>query len=454
MSDDLSLMTATELAQLYRKKKVSPVETCQSIFKKIRELNPEINAFQYLNEESALENARASEKRWQQNASLGLVDGIPVTVKDNIHTKGWPSLSGSKLTNPKQAWDEDAPAVARLREQGAVFLGKTTMPEFAWKVTTDSPLFGITRNPWNTAYTPGGSSGGAAASTACGMGTLALASDGGGSIRVPASHCHLVGLKATHGRISDYPPSRFGTNSNIGPIAKTVADVALMMNVISQRDSSDWYSLPDEDTNYLDELQKDIKNIKIAYSPDLGLSSLFSVDPQILQLTKAALNKFIKLGACVEEVTWKNDLFIDGEDAYAVMRFAMLTSLVAPYTPEQRLQMDPALVKAVDAHAPVTVAQYLEAEQKRRLFGSQLNQFLSRYDLLITPTIHCLPGLVEAPAPEPYLTMAFNASRHPAISIPCGLSREGLPVGLQLISGHYRDTFLLRAAYAYEQLIK
>jgi aspartyl-tRNA(Asn)/glutamyl-tRNA(Gln) amidotransferase subunit A len=452
MSDDLSMMTATALNALYSKKKVSPVEVCQSIFKKIKQVNTEINAFQYLDEESALETAKASENRWQKEVPWGIADGIPVTIKDNILTQGWPSLSGSKLVEPNQDWDEDAPAVARFREQGAVLLGKTTMPEFAWKVTTDSPLFGITRNPWNTAHTPGGSSGGAAAAVASGMGTLALASDGGGSIRVPASHCNLVGLKATHGRIADYPPSRFGTNSNIGPIAKTVADIALMMNVISQGDSRDWYNLPENNINYLAEIKGNIKNIRVAYSYDLGLSAFFTLDQQVLQLFQASVEKFQILGAKVEEVKWENNFFKEGEEAYGILRFAMLNSLISNFTSAQQSLMDPALLKAAHAQPPITLANYLAAEQGRRLFGSQLNQFFSKYDFLITPTIHCLPGVVENPAPEPYLTMCFNASRHPAISVPCGFSKTGLPVGLQIISGHYKDAFLLKVAHAFEQL--
>jgi aspartyl-tRNA(Asn)/glutamyl-tRNA(Gln) amidotransferase subunit A len=224
MVDELYMLPALDLVALYRARKVSPVEVCEAVFSHIGQINPILNAFQFLDEPFVRAAAVQSEERWRHGEPQGLLDGVPVTVKDNLLTAGWPSLSGSRTINPKQQWSEDAPGVARLREHGAILIGKTTMPEFAWKVMTDSPLFGITRNPFNIDRTPGGSSGGAASATASGMGTLALATDGGGSIRVPASRCGLVGLKPTHGRVSDYPPSRFGTNSHVGPITRSARD--------------------------------------------------------------------------------------------------------------------------------------------------------------------------------------------------------------------------------------
>ncbi|HHF7374047.1 amidase [Legionella bozemanae] len=453
MNKDLCFISAVELNTLYRDKKTSPVEVCQATLQKIQDINGEINAFQHIDGETAMEMARLSEMRWYRKKELGFIDGIPLTIKDNILTKGYPSLCGSKTVNPNQQWNIDAPAVARLREQGAVFLGKTTMPEFAWKVTTESPLFGITRNPWNQSYTPGGSSGGAAAAVASGMGTLALASDGGGSIRVPASHCNLVGFKPTHGRVPDYPPSPFGTNSNIGPIARTVADIALMMNVITQYDSRDWYSLPPEHVDYLRKIKGNVRKIKVAYSPDLGLSSVYSpITPEVAEVTKKGVAQLNLIGVAVEEIDLGNNFFEKGAKAYETIRFAMLTSLVSKLTPQQQSVMDSELLKTSKENS-ISLNKYLEAEQERRLFGSKLNQFFAKYDLLITPTIHCLPGLVEQLAPEPFLTMCFNFSRHPAISIPCGFSKNGLPIGLQMISGHYRDAFLLKVAYAFEQTL-
>jgi aspartyl-tRNA(Asn)/glutamyl-tRNA(Gln) amidotransferase subunit A len=298
MVNELYMLPAVDLVALYRARKVSPVEVCEAVFSRIEHINPVLNAFQFLDEPFVRAAAIQSEDRWRRGEPQGLLDGVPVSVKDNLLTAGWPTLSGSRTINPNQPWTEDAPGVARLREHGAILIGKTTMPEFAWKVMTDSPLFGITRNPFNVDRTPGGSSGGAASATASGMGTLALATDGGGSIRVPASRCGLVGLKPTHGRVSDYPPSRFGTNSHVGPITRSARDAALMMDVIAQRDARDWYALPNATASFMLDINNGIEGCRIAYSPDLGSGCV--VHPDIATLTRRAAQRCADLGAKVD----------------------------------------------------------------------------------------------------------------------------------------------------------
>lgn len=436
-----------DLVEGFREKRFSPVDVCRATFAHIAAVNPTLNAFQHLDEEGAMAQARQSEARWLRGAPLGPVDGVPTTIKDNILAIGWPTLSGSRTVNPDQDWAEDGPGTARLREGGAVLVGKTTMPEFAWKVMTDSPLFGITRNPWDTDVTPGGSSGGAAAATAAGMGVLALATDGGGSIRVPASRCGLVGLKPTHGRVPDYPPSRFGTNSNVGPITRSVRDCALMMNIISRPDVRDWYGLPPHEGDYLTELSGGVKGLRMAYSPNLG--SGVEIDAEVEAATRQAADTFRSLGAVVEEIDFDPALYALGSGAYFVMRCVMQATLMRQIPTQRQALMDPALVTASKAHA-FGVFAYSEAEQQRRVFGSRLNQMLTTYDVLICPTMQSLPERVEMETPNPHLTAVFNASRHPAISIPCGLSKAGLPIGLQLVAGHYRDGLLMQAAAALE----
>jgi aspartyl-tRNA(Asn)/glutamyl-tRNA(Gln) amidotransferase subunit A len=448
---ELYMLPALGLVALYRARKVSPVEVCEAVFSRIGQINPILNAFQFLDEPFVRAAAAQSEERWRRGEPQGLLDGVPVSVKDNLLTTGWPSLSGSRTINPTQQWLEDAPGVARLREHGAILIGKTTMPEFAWKVMTDSPLFGITRNPFNVDRTPGGSSGGAASATASGMGTLALATDGGGSIRVPASRCGLVGLKPTHGRVSDYPPSRFGTNSHVGPIARSVRDAALLMDVIAQRDTRDWYALPNATESFMVDINKGIEGCRIAYSPDLG--SGCAVHPDIATLTRRAAQRCADLGAEVELIDFDKSLFEQGERSYSVHRCAMQADLMRRLPSEKYKLMDPALVAAATENGDIDLQTYLEAEQQRRLFGSRINQFFDKYDLLISPTIHTLAEPVESATPEPRLTMLFNASRNPAISIPCGVDKDGLPVGLQIIGPLYKDRRVLRAAAALEDTL-
>ncbi len=244
MSRELALMPATELLANYRAKKLSPVEATRAALARIAALNGRFNAFCRVDEEGALAAARASERRWQRGEARGLVDGITTSVKDIVLAKGWPTLRGSKAISPDQAWDEDAPAVARLREQGAVLLGRTTTPEFGWKGVTDSPLTGITRNPWNDRTTPGGSSGGAAVAAATGMGALHVGTDGGGSIRIPAGFTGIFGFKQSFGRVPAHPLSPFGTLAHIGPLTRTVADGALMLNVLTLPDERVTFGKP------------------------------------------------------------------------------------------------------------------------------------------------------------------------------------------------------------------
>ncbi|HYI86866.1 MAG TPA: amidase family protein, partial [Burkholderiales bacterium] len=261
--------TASELVEGFRKKTLSPVEVTRSVLARVEQLNSKLNAF-CLVSETALEDAKASEARWTAGQPRGLLDGVPVSIKDIILTQGWPTLRGSKTIDPSGPWNDDAPATARLREHGAVLLGKTTTPEFGWKGVTDSPLTGITRNPWNTAKTPGGSSGGAAAAVAAGMGPLAVGTDGGGSIRIPCSFTGLFGIKPSFGRVPAWPLSPFGTVAHVGPMTRSVADAALMLNVLAQPDARDWHALPYDARDWRMGLDRGVADLRIAYSPDLG----------------------------------------------------------------------------------------------------------------------------------------------------------------------------------------
>src|SRR5207249_10658223 len=243
----------------------------------IERLNPALNAFCLVDAEAAIASATESEGSWIKGAPIGLLDGVPVSIKDVILARGWPTLRGSKTIDPKGPWDDDAPAVARLREAGAVLLGKTTTPEFGWKGVTDSPLTGITRNPWNPRKTPGGSSGGAAAAVASGMGPLAVGTDGGGSIRIPCSFTGLFGIKPSFGRVPAWPLSPFGTVAHVGPMTRSVTDAALMLNLLALPDARDWHALPYDARDYRTGLDGGVADLRIAFSPDLGYAK---VDPE------------------------------------------------------------------------------------------------------------------------------------------------------------------------------
>src|SRR6266550_2548684 len=262
-------------------------------------LQPRLNAFCLLNRDGALAAARASEQRWRTGAPLSAIDGVPVTIKDIVLMHGFPTLRGSKLIDPDQDWSEDSPAVARLREAGAVILGKTTTPEFGWKAIGDSPLTGITRNPWNLERTPGGSSAGAAAACAAGIAPLHVGSDGAGSIRIPAAFTGIFGIKATFGRVPAYPSSPMGLLSNVGPMTRSVRDAAAMLNVLARPDDRDPYALNPEEHDYLAGIDDGIQGLRIAYSPDLGYAK---VDPEIAAECAHAALHFADLGATVDGI--------------------------------------------------------------------------------------------------------------------------------------------------------
>ncbi|MEO8165615.1 MAG: amidase [Betaproteobacteria bacterium] len=454
MSDDILGVTAGELTRLYRSKKLSPVETTRAALERIARLNPIYNAFVMVDEARAMKDARASEARWQRGAPAGLVDGIPATVKDLIVTEGWPTLRGSRTTEPDQPWTEDGPPVARMKEQGAVFLGKTTTPEFGWKGVTDSPLTGITRNPWNTDLTPGGSSGGAAVAAALGMGTLHIATDGGGSIRIPAGFCGLFGFKPTFGIVPVHPHSPAGTLWHQGPIARTVADAALMLSVIARADARDWYQAPALNIDYREGLDEGIRGLRIAYSRTLGYAR---VDPVVADTVERGARAFESLGASVEEV----NLGLD--DPIAIMQplWAVALALaIEPMAEQKRALLDPPLRALAESGFGLDALAYRKLERAREAFARRMCALHQTYDLLLTPQLAVTAFEVGHEVPpgsgrtrwwewSPF-TYPFNLSQQPAAAVPCGFTPDGLPVALQLVGNKFADALVLRAARAYE----
>ncbi|WP_430397239.1 amidase [Ferrovibrio sp.] len=449
---DLAWATAAELVAAYRAKLLSPVEATAMVLRRAEGLNPELNAFCLLDAKAANDAARASEARWQRGEPLGPLDGVPVSIKDIILTKGWPTLRGSKAINPDQPWNEDGPLVARLREQGSVIFGKTTTSEFAAKATTNTALCGVTRNPWDLARTPGGSSGGAAASVAAGISAMAVGTDAGGSIRMPANFCGIYGFKPGGGRVPMYPPTPYATLAGFGPMTRTVMDAALMFSVISRPDSRDWEALPYDPVQYQDNLAADPKNWRIAWSPTLCGAR---VDPEVAALTERAAKVFESLGAKVELV---EKVFDDQRDLMHKLTRGLTDYAFHKFTPAQLSVMDRDLVKRIEESRGTTAIEHFDAEMQRAQLARQMNEFHQRYDLLLTP-VTCVPAFDAAgDAPEGYgarewypFTPPFNLTRQPAASLPCGFTAKGLPVGLHLVGPRHRDLLVLQASWAFEQ---
>jgi aspartyl-tRNA(Asn)/glutamyl-tRNA(Gln) amidotransferase subunit A len=455
MPSDLLTHSAVDLLQSYRARRLSPVEVTRAVLQQIDALNPVLNAFCFVAPD-ALATAEQSEARWMSGEPKGPLDGVPVSIKDILLTRGWPTLRGSKTVDPAGPWKDDAPAVARLRESGAVLLGKTTTPEFGWKGVTDSPLTGITRNPWNPAKTPGGSSGGGAAAVAAGMGPLTLGTDGGGSIRIPCAFTGLFGLKPSFGRVPAWPPTPFGTVAHIGPMTRSVHDAALLLNVVSQPDARDWLALPADARDYLEGLDGGVRGWRIAYSADLGYAA---VDPEVAALVKQAAMRFIDLGAQVEEV---NPGFDGAEEIFRRHWYSGAAYLLRNFTPQQKELMDPGLVEVAEQGAQIGMLELLDAVQKRGALGAQMNAFHQTYDLLLTPSLPLaafdagreVAGVMKEKRWTEWTPFSypFNLTQQPAASIPCGLTSGGLPVGLHIVGPRYEDARVLRAARAFESV--
>jgi aspartyl-tRNA(Asn)/glutamyl-tRNA(Gln) amidotransferase subunit A len=454
MKPDLCALSATELLAAYRAKTLSPVDATRALLERIAKLNPVLNCFSLVDDKGALAAARASEARWNKGAPQGLLDGVPVSIKDLLLTKGWPTLRGSKTVDPKGPWNDDAPSVARLREHNGVFLGKTTTPEFGWKGVTDNPLTGITRNPWDPKKTPGGSSGGGAAAVAAGMGPLTVGTDGGGSIRIPCAFTGLFGLKPSFGRVPAWPLSPFGTVAHVGPMTRSVADAALMLNVLSLPDTRDWHALPYDGRDYRVGLEDGVRGLRIAYSPALGYAK---VDPEIAKLVEKAAQAFADLGAHVEQA---NPGFADAQPLFNLHWFPGAAYLVGTIAQAKRKLMDPGLLEVARDGEKFSVREIQKAALERGALGVHMAQFHQKYDLLLTPALPLaafeagreMADIMKQRRWTDWTPFSypFNLTQQPACSVPCGLTKAGLPAGLQIVGPKHADALVLRAARAYE----
>jgi aspartyl-tRNA(Asn)/glutamyl-tRNA(Gln) amidotransferase subunit A len=455
MVNDLNWKSATALAKGFAKRKFSPVDVAKACLAQVFQHDGALNAMCHLDEKTTIAMAEASAKRWKAGKPLSPLDGVPVIIKDLLLTKAWPTLRGSKTVSTEGPWEVDAPSVARLRASGAVFLGLSTTPEFGWKGVTDSPLTGITRNPWNPALTPGGSSGGSSAALAAGYAPLALGTDGGGSIRIPAGFTGTFGLKPSFGRVPAWPLSPFGTVAHIGPMTRTVNDAAMMMNAISQPDNRDWFSLPYDDVDYTHKLKRKLKGLRVAYSATLGY---VTVHPEIAALVREAVDVLRKLGAKVTEV---DPGFEDPAPIFRTLWWSGARALLGHLSAEKKALLDPALADVVEQAASITVEDLAKATAERGKLGTHMRQFMEDFDVLITPTLPVVAfeaGKLQPNDPDnqgkwvnwtPF-TYPFNLTQQPAASVTCGFTQNGLPAGLHVVGRMFDDRTVLRVCAAYE----
>jgi aspartyl-tRNA(Asn)/glutamyl-tRNA(Gln) amidotransferase subunit A len=454
---ELADCTATELVALYRAGRASPLEATRAALDRIERLNPVLRAYSHVAADGALASARASEARWLRGEPYGPLDGVPASIKDLILTRGMPTLRGSRTVDASQAWDIDAPAAARLKEAGAVILGKTATPEFGCKGETNSPLTGISRNPWNHDKTPGGSSGGTAAAVAAGMGPVSIGSDGAGSIRIPGAFCGNVAFKPSFGRVPAYPLSFFGTVSHLGPHTMSVRDAALMMNVLTQPDARDWHSLPPEECDYTQGLEAGIGGLRVAWSPRLGYAK--HVDLEVAAACEQAAHRLTDLGAHVEAV---DPGIEDPLEVTCGLWFVGAFTLWSTLSAAQQTLTDPDFAAEARLGEGFSALEVQQLNLRRGALGSHLRQFMQRYDLIVTPTV-AVPAFDARPpgqvamTPEALLgwtpfSYPFNLTQQPACTVPCGLTAGGLPIGLQFVGPMFGDALVLRAARAYESV--
>ncbi len=457
MPDEIAFLPATRLIELYRAKSLSPVEVTRATLRRLEAYEAAVNAFVMYDPETALAMARASEARWQRGEPQGLLDGVPVAIKDTLYTRGWPRLVGSRTIDPDQQWTEDSPVTEKLRAHGAVFFGKTTTPEFGWKATTDSPLSGVTRNPWDLERSPGGSSGGSAVCVLAGVSPLAVGTDAGGSIRIPASFSGIVGLKPTFGRVSVYPPSAFGDVAHVGPMARAVEDAALMLDAIKGPDSRDWYSLPDDGIAYRSAVAGgSLKGKRVALSPTLGYAE---PAPAVRAAVERAGEVFAELGATVE---YADPFSEPPTPVFITLALGGFWALLRAQTPQNVALMDPDLVALCREGQAVSQEQYVEAVIKRATLGQQVRRFFDRYDLILSPTMpitaaYADPRDGDVPNPKnawdwTLYTFAFNLTKNPSCSVPCGFA-DGLPIGLMVTGPLYGDLGVLQACRAYQDAV-
>lgn len=457
--NELLMLETTEILKLFSTKKLSPLEYFKISYKQSYRVNGILNNFSLLDEETGIVMAKASENRWFKSEPIGSIDGLPVVIKDTDDVAGWQTKKGSKnLENIAKA-EDDGPSVARLREKGAVFFGKTTTPEYAWKGTTDSPLTGITRNPWNKSLTSGGSSGGSAVAIATGCAKLATATDGGGSARIPASFCGVYGFKPTPGVVPRPSSLWIGDMSVHGAIAGSTLDIAMMLDVITAPDKV-YGESKIKYFNWQHNTIKGIKGFKIAIGNNMDL---IEVDSIISKAVSNSAKLLYRTGAEIQESEPKLSIHTLLNIFEKIWCKGLYNALDNSFGFKDNGLTDKGLLNCVNKSLSFTESDYIEAKIQKRNVIDLMEKFFLKYNILILPTVAILPFDVSSNVPHKRafkewhewapLTWIFNITNQPSLSIPVGFSQSGLPIGMQIIGRPFDDIKVLRVGYMLEKII-
>lgn len=453
---DLCFTPAGELVRMIRQQEVSPVEVMDAVLARAEALNPRLNAICTWTAEAAREQAGRAEQAVMRGDALGPLHGVPTTIKDLVFTKGVRTMAGSWI-HAERIPEDNAPFVDRLTAAGAISIGKTTVPEFGWKGCGDSPVTGVSHNPWKIGTNAGGSSTGAAICAAAGIGPIHQGSDGAGSIRMPCGFCGVFGIKPSYGRVPYWPATNNDHMSHVGPIARTVADAALMLEVMAGSDDRDMASLPDAPGPYLARLDDGIAGLRVAFSPDLGH---LRVDDEVADLVRAAVAAFEEQGCHVEEV---DPGFGDRTEVEHLLFTANFAGNLGPLLDQWRDRMDPGLVALTEHGMRHSAAEYVRARGERMQYYERVRGFFERFDLLLTPTLSVAAFAAGRLIPEHWeqhpwdwfrwagFSWPFNLTWVPAATCPAGFTADGLPVGLQIVAGRHQDLRVLQASRAFEQ---
>ncbi|MDQ0221406.1 amidase [Peribacillus cavernae] len=453
---DLAYMSAIDLRKAILDREISSIELVKSSLNRLDELEPKLNAFVSVDYEGALKQAKEADEELANGKELGPLHGLPISIKDLIDVKDLKTTFGSR-TMVNNVAKTDAPSVERIRKAGACIIGKTTTTEFGCKAGGgDSPVTGVTRNAWDLEKTTGGSSAGAATSTAAGITPFSLGTDGGGSIRIPSSYCGLFGIKAQFGRVPIYPVSATPTLAHVGPLARTVKDAALLLSIISGFDSRDPYSVSENVPDFVAACEQPINGLKIAWSPTLGYAR---PNKEVVDATNQAIKTFENMGCHIELV---DRLFEeDPIDLWTSEFYAGVGTKLKSALENSRDLLDPAVADILDLARNQTIEDYYRKVIKRFQFRENVRETFNHFDIIMSPTLPVPPFGAGENVPAElsdrsivswvYYTYPFNLSGNPAASIPCGFTSEGLPIGLQIISNTNREVDIFKLASAFEK---
>jgi aspartyl-tRNA(Asn)/glutamyl-tRNA(Gln) amidotransferase subunit A len=451
-------LSVRDIAALYRRRQLSPVEMVDALLARIERLNPALNAFVTLCAEQARRAARAAEAKLKTDTDLPLTFGIPFSVKDTLPTAGVRTTFGGSPLFADVVPDENAAAVDALLRGGAILLGKTNSPPLGWIPVTQNKLFGVTPNPWNASVTAGGSSGGAAVSAAAGLAPINVGTDGGGSLRVPASFTGTVGFKPSYGRVANYPTGPNWGLQHIGPLARSVADVADAFDALCAPDDRDPYSLPPPTIRFADGVDRDPPPLKILFCPDLGFVE--AIEPEVVEACRQAAHRLAALGHHVSEanlslpspmLAWQT-LFVTG-----------IANRLGAFLPDRAADIEDKLREFIELGRRMGPDDYYRAWLAKNDWWQLIRPTFERYDVMVTPTVACLPFAVGLETPGQIagrdvsfygwvpFSGPFNMTGQPAISIPVARSKSGLPIGMQIVGRRFADATVLSIAAAYER---